>query len=219
MPASALIAAACMAGCALAYSLGPGFISQKVYGKRFGHKISWWDARPAVAILTIVLAAAMFATTWGSVRLLLALPLVVFGPTLALIDLGVHRLPNRITSMFAVATGVVITVALILDGDASRLVRAGLAALFFGLFFLLSHFVRGGVGLGDVKLAPSVFALAGAASWAALGLTLLAAVTMAGLVALGVIVSRRGGLSTPIALGPWMLLGLAVGLSLSSTTW
>lgn len=214
LAAQQVLAGVVVAAIALTYALGPGFRAQRVYGLRFSHAPTWWDGRVATTILTLVAIVIACATLWGSADLVLALPLVVFGPTLALTDIAVHRLPNAITTAFAVLSVVVLITAVILDSDSSRILRAVCAAGFFGLVFLLSNFVRGGFGMGDVKLAPSVFGLAAAHSLMGLGVMVGVTFVGAGLYALVLVATHRAKMSSPLALGPWLMLGLLAGLAI-----
>lgn len=213
MTISQILACLTVVAVATIYTLGPGFRAQRIYGMRFSHAPVWWDGRPALFALTLVLAAVFTFTQWGSANLVLALPVVLFGPTLAVVDLAVHRLPNRINGLFAACAAIVLVLAWALDGDATRLLRAVCAAGFFGVVFLLSTFVRGGFGMGDVKLAPSAFGLAAAASLSALAVMVVVTFVGAGIAALVLLATRRAKLSTPLALGPWILLGLTWALA------
>lgn len=203
-----ILAALAVAGVALVYALGPGYRAGRIYGRRFSHEPTWWSSRPAIGLVTLALGAVCLWATWQSADLILALPLVVFGPTLAVIDAAVHRLPNAINAAFAASTLTAVLLAWALDGDGLRVMRALFAAGFIGVLFVLTTFVRGGFGMGDVKLAPSAFGLAAAVGLTQLGVMVVVTFFGAGLYALTLVATRRAHLTTPIALGPWIILGL-----------
>ncbi|QOX82513.1 hypothetical protein H8R18_04290 [Nanchangia anserum] len=126
-----------------------------------------------------------------------------------------HRLPNAINLAFAVATVAAVIVASALDGDATRLVRMVCAGALFGLLFLLSNFVRGGFGMGDVKLAPSAFGMAAAASLTGLGIMTIVTFVGAGLAALILVGLKRATMSSALPMGPWIIPGLVAAIAAS----
>jgi leader peptidase (prepilin peptidase)/N-methyltransferase len=79
----------------------------------------------------------------------------------------------------------------------------------------------GGVGGGDVRLAPVIGGLLG---WLGLGhvvVGLMAGFLVGGVAALGLLALRRAGLRTMIAYGPAMCLGAWVAIAFTSRimTW
>ncbi|WP_100112473.1 A24 family peptidase [Streptomyces alboflavus] len=127
------------------------------------------------------------------------------GTALILIDAQVHRLPNVLTLPAFIGTTVLLAGAA-LNGEHGSLPRALAAAAVLTSTFLLLTF--GGVGLGDVKLAPTLGALLGWHSWAAAALGTLAMFVLAAAVNL-----LQGRTRGRIAFGPYMILG-ALGLSI-----
>jgi len=94
-----------------------------------------------------------------------------------------------------------------LEGGAVGAWGMGVGAFIF--FFGLALVTRGGIGGGDATLAAFIGLTAGfprglrALSWGAL---------LAGAFALGLLLSRRGTLKTPIPYGPFLALGEALAL-------
>ena len=120
-----------------------------------------------------------------------------------LVDLAVHRLPDRLTLPAAAGTWLLLGVAA-LDADAgalaaSRLGGAGLALFFASTTLLLG---RRGFGLGDAKLALSVGALLGWYGWPVLLLGLMLTFGLSALVSLALLATRRASWSTPPAVRP-----------------
>ncbi|UYQ60029.1 A24 family peptidase [Streptomyces peucetius] len=127
------------------------------------------------------------------------------GTALALIDAKVHRLPNVLTLPAFVGTIGLLAGATV-NGEQGSLTRSLAAAASLGAGFLLMTF--GGIGLGDVKLAPTLGALLGWNSWTALFLGTLAMFLLAAAVNL---LQRRFRGRVPF--GPYMITG-ALGVSL-----
>lgn len=137
----------------------------------------------------------------GIVLAVATMPLVV-------IDLREHRLPNRITLPLVPA----MLVSLLLASWGAQawpsMGRALLAGLVLTVVYLVLHLVYpAGLGLGDVKLAPSLGLLLGWLSWDAVLIGTFAAFALSALVGLALVLTRRATLKTAIAFGPFMLAG------------
>lgn len=130
-------------------------------------------------------------------------------PRLVAVDLAEHRLPDAI-----VLPGYpLVLAAVLLDRWSSdgALVPALATGAGYGLVLLLLH-LAGGMGLGDVKLAPLLGGLAAAvAPAAAVGALILA--FLIGGAAASVVLLRRGRRAR-MAFGPPMLLGAWLALLL-----
>lgn len=137
--------------------------------------------------------------------LLPVLPLALCTPPLALVDARAHRLPNGWNATLAVAGILVHAVVAV----AERRWPPFLMALVVGVgaticMLLLSALVRGGLGLGDVKLVGALGCVF-ANCWLVLGCVIVAFVA-ASLWILPQLGRRyRGG--SRIAFGPFLLLG------------
>jgi leader peptidase (prepilin peptidase) / N-methyltransferase len=138
------------------------------------------------------------------VRLLAGL-LLLFPITMALavIDLREHRLPNRLNALaFAIAVVAV-------EFDANALV-CGAAA--FAIFLFLHLVTRGGLGLGDVKLAPSLAVVLGHIDTnLALNALLLTFLT-AGLLSAILLALRKITVHSRIPFGPFMIMAFWIGV-------
>lgn len=212
---SALIAALIVLAAAITYVNWGGEAVVDKYATIYGVERTWWSNRYALNIATIVLFFLFYWRLQGSSDLFLSLPLVVCGPVLGTVDAMTHRLPGIVTTIFSVIAVIAVIGAAAVDNDPASLVKAVTVAVFAGILFLLGNFVRGGVGMGDVKLAPAVFGLAAAVSWHNLLLMVFVSLIGAGLWALALMATKRATGATAIALGPWMLIGLAVSLLIS----
>lgn len=170
--------------------------------------------------LTVVLTGGVWGIAsacclWGN--RIGALPVIL--PTLAVcvvlwqIDRQHHRLPNVLVLGLYPLVAIGMVVAMIAEHHSTWASVAAGAALWLTVFALLHLVSRGrGMGLGDVKLAPLIGAVLGWFSWDTAILGLLTAFIIGGLWATLLLVSRRTGRHAMIAFGPFMILGLGIGL-------
>jgi len=123
---------------------------------------------------------------------------------LAAYDVESRRLPNRITLPVAAAA---VVLRVIFERDALReVVLAGVIS--FVVFWVLALVMRGGLGMGDVKLAGMLGFLLGNAVVVALALGVLAG----GVWSVILLGSGRAGLRSSIAYGQFLALGGAVAI-------
>ncbi|WP_436523328.1 prepilin peptidase [Actinoplanes sp. HUAS TT8] len=149
-----------------------------------------------------VAVAARFGWSW-------ALPgylyLAAVGIALALIDLDVMRLPDKIVlPSYAVAAALLVPAAL-LAGDPSALLRGAVAAI---LLYLLYRVLGGfGMGGGDVKLAPLLGFYLGWLGWGAVAVGAFSGFLLGGLAGGVLLLTRVAGRKSRIPFGPYMLAG------------
>ncbi|MBN2113814.1 MAG: prepilin peptidase [Acidimicrobiia bacterium] len=137
---------------------------------------------------------------------------------LTLTDLDVKRIPDRILLPGAAVTLVLLGAAAFLDGEPMAWARsAGGAAAYFALLFLVALAARGGFGFGDVKLGLLLGAVLAYRSWGVLAVGAFAAFAVGGLVAAGLLVTRRAGRKDAIPFGPAMVVGAALALAWGET--
>lgn len=157
-------------------------------------------APAAVAVAGLALLAALAV---GPRPLLIGLVwLAAVTPRLVAVDLAEHRLPDAV-----VLPGYpVVLASVVLDrwaagADALPVLAAAAAT---GLVLLLLH-LAGGMGFGDVKLAPLLGALSAAAAPGGALVALVLAFLAGG--AASVVVLVRRGRRARLAFGPALLLG------------
>jgi leader peptidase (prepilin peptidase)/N-methyltransferase len=166
----------------------------------------------AMGVLWSVLTLRLVSAGLGwAVPAYLALAFVCV--VLAVIDARTHLLPNRVTyPAFPVVLGLLLVASLGL-GDLGRLGRGLLAALAVGGFFLVLAIISPrGMGLGDVKLAPTLGLALGWLSWGAVVVGVFAAFLLgglAGLAAIGLLGLNRKSL---LPFGPWLVTGALLGV-------
>ncbi|MEO5874702.1 MAG: A24 family peptidase [Streptosporangiaceae bacterium] len=136
----------------------------------------------------------------------------VLGTMLSFIDVALKRLPDPLTLPGALGVAALLALAS-LDVGFGHFVGAlyGMGALF--LFYAIQWvIVPHQIGLGDVKLALSLGLVLGWLGLQAFVLGIVAIQVLGGLWALGVIIVRRGGLTSSIPFGPFMLAGTLVAV-------
>lgn len=164
-----------------------------------------FQARPVMAVATIGLAMLALVHFGPGAQALGAVFILCVVALVTVVDLEERRIPNRIVlPATAVALGAQIALE---PRQAPRLVLIALAA---GLFFYLPLLLfRGGMGMGDVKLAVFLGAALGEAVVAAIAVAVFAAF----FAALAVLL-RNGAAArkSAIPFGPFLGLGAVVAI-------
>ena len=140
-------------------------------------------------------------------NLALAAVAVVTVP-LVLIDIKLYRLPNAITYSAGLAVALIATGQALLTGDWTAWGIAMLCGIVpSGMLFLLAVFSRGGMGLGDVKLAMVLGWASGMFGVKATLTAFVIAFLVGGVYAVGLLVTKRGSAKRAIPFGPFLLAG------------
>jgi leader peptidase (prepilin peptidase) / N-methyltransferase len=149
----------------------------------------------------------------SGIELVAFLVLTAMTIALALIDLDTKRLPNALIVPALIVGVVLLGVAAAVRGDWSALAGAALGgAGLFVLYLVLALVSRGGMGMGDVKLAAVLGLYLGFLGWGNLLVGAFAAFLFGGVFGLILMVTRRAGRKTGIPFGPWMILGAWLGI-------
>ncbi|MGR3934493.1 prepilin peptidase [Streptomyces sp. BRA346] len=165
------------------------------------------------ALVCAALAAAAGARPELAVWLLLAPPAVL----LAGVDRAVNRLPDVLTLPMAGAAAALLGAAALLPHSAGSWPRALLGGVVLGGAYLVLFLISPrGMGLGDVKLALTLGVALGWYGWAVLFWGGFAGVLLGSLYAMALVLARRAGRGTPLAFGPFMILGAGAGLVLGA---
>jgi leader peptidase (prepilin peptidase)/N-methyltransferase len=182
---------------------------------------------PLIELLTgiaFVLVALVFApaiataptavdAVAASLQLVAYLVLAAVSIALSSIDIELRRLPNPIVLTGFVAGIVTLVPAIVLAGQPGLLVSAavGIAASF--VFYLaLALIGRGGMGMGDVKLAGVLGLYLGALGWEQLVVGVLAAFVTGAIAGAITLVARRSLRDRSLPFGPWMFVGAWIGI-------
>lgn len=154
------------------------------------------------------MSLALGATTW--------LVFLGFGVVLSVIDIREHRLPNKLVAAAGGAGLIGIAASSIVGGDTWALVRAIFGSLIvFGALMLMGLIAPTGLGMGDVKLGAVTGLYLGWLGWSWLFWGTFLGFAMGAVWALGLIVLKRARGSTPIAFGPFLILGVVVSALLA----
>lgn len=170
---------------------------------------------PASALVSAAVAGG-FGLALGADRVLLGLvPLVPVAVLLAYVDARTRLLP-RLVVLPATAAGLLL---LLVEWSAAQdtrvFVRAVVAMLVARSFFWVLWFIRqAGMGFGDVRLAALVGLALGRLGWDEWLVGLYGGLLVFALFGLGraVVKRSRAALRQALPFGPFMLLGLIVGI-------
>jgi leader peptidase (prepilin peptidase)/N-methyltransferase len=164
---------------------------------------------PLVEAATGVLFAAV---TWRLLSLDMPWALAAYlylaasGVALAVIDIDVKRLPDKIVMPSYAVVALLLIIAAFCEQDWWPLARAAIGAFaLFAFYFAIVFAYPAGMGFGDVKLAGVLGALMGYLSWSALIVATFGAFLLGAIVGIVLIASGRGGRKTAIPFGPFMI--------------
>ncbi|MDO4239186.1 A24 family peptidase [Micrococcus sp.] len=166
--------------------------------------MTWWGwAWDAGAWPTIALWGAGLAWFAGC------------GAVLVRTDLREHRLPNRWTLRLWGGGLAAIGGGAALAGRGDLLFSVVVGGVGYAAAMLALHlFSRGGLGMGDVKLAGGLGSYAGVAGPDAVVMAGVLAILLGGLTALALMVLRRATRATALPFGPAMVAGAGVAVFL-----
>ncbi|WP_309229581.1 MULTISPECIES: A24 family peptidase [unclassified Blastococcus] len=138
------------------------------------------------------------------------------GLLLALVDLRVKLLPNRILLPATVVAVALLTLAAVLDDAWPDLWRALLAgAASFAVLLVMALLAPTGLGMGDVKLAGLLGLVLGWFGWPAVLLGFLLGFLVQAVLGLALLAVRRADRGTELPFGPALLAGTVVAVLLS----
>jgi leader peptidase (prepilin peptidase)/N-methyltransferase len=162
------------------------------------------------AVLTGAAVSALLAAAVGPSPLLPGYLLAaVTGLLLAIIDLRCLRLPDRLVGALAITAGLPAAV-LQPEGIGRALLAAGAVLT---AYLAVAVLPRGGLGLGDVKLAAALGLILGFAGWPAVLAGVLVPHLINGPIALFLLVTGRAGRRRPLPFGPALLAGALLALT------
>ena len=161
----------------------------------------------STSILTMVTSFAFVFSVSRHASTAYILPLSLATYSVLLIDWVEKRIPNIITLYLAILQTLTSLIRSILEQSLIPLNAIYVGIATFTLFFLLNFFSRDQLGMGDVKFSYSIAVGIGSISPYLIFGTFLLAFFMAGLFALGLLLSRRASLQSRFAFGPFMVIG------------
>ncbi|WP_313410043.1 prepilin peptidase [Aeromicrobium sp.] len=168
-------------------------------------RLGLWLALPAAAL------AAIAAATISEPKLLpVWIPIAAATPVLAWVDWKVHLLPYLIVAPLYVVTWLLVGASALWLQDASVLLHALIGnVVVFGFYFLLGLF--GPMGYGDIRLSAVLGVALGPLGYVTTFYGVFLGMVIGAVVGL-ILVRGRLGTQTPIAFGPYLLLGAFAAL-------
>lgn len=155
-----------------------------------------------------VVSAAGAGLSWPSPLVGLVLWASLLGVALGAVDLAHHRLPDAVTLPAIPITGLLVVGTHYLAPESGSITTAVVIAVVLGAaFWALSALQPRAMGLGDVKLVPSLALMTGYISVAASVLAVVIAFVLGAAAALLGLLFRRVSLSSAIPFGPFLLAG------------
>jgi len=168
---------------------------------------------PLVELATGGLFAALTVRFGLHADLPAYLYLAAVGVALAMIDLDLQRLPDPLTLPSYPVGLTLLAIAALADHDGTDYLRAVIAmAALFGFYAVVWFVYPGGMGQGDVKLAGVVGLYLGWLGWGQLIVGTFGAFLLGAVVGIGLMVGSAAGRKTRIPFGPFMLLGVLIGI-------
>jgi leader peptidase (prepilin peptidase)/N-methyltransferase len=171
-------------------------------GLRFGPPFATVELTVAAAFASLALV------TREPLPLLAYCWLATIGTVLSIVDVAVHRLPDRLTASLGAGVFAALSIEAAASHAGSRLLEAMTASAASSAFYLLMWAVTsGGMGLGDAKLALGLGLAVGWNGWAAIFAAVTLGLLLTGLAATALLALGRAGRKDPIPHGPFMVLG------------
>jgi leader peptidase (prepilin peptidase)/N-methyltransferase len=172
-----------------------------------------------IEIATAVVTGAGMGLSWPSADVALLTWAGFLGVGLGAVDLVHHRLPDSLTlPAIPISAAVVVGTEFLAPGTGNLLVAICCAMAATGLFWALAALAPRAMGLGDVKLIPSLALLTGYLSVATTVIAVLLAFVLGAVVALVGMLLRRLTLTSAIAFGPFLLAGCWLVLAIPGLT-
>jgi leader peptidase (prepilin peptidase)/N-methyltransferase len=173
--------------------------------------------KPIVKAPVAVLGGLLGALTYR--RFGFSLEMFAYGLMIAMcieqsiIDYTTHRLPRGVTFRAAIVGGPLLALAAINHDDNGHIgVMFASFIITLVLFALLAASSRGGIGGGDVRLAPVLAMFLGWLGASHVYIGLGSGFILGGVVAAGMLITRRASASTRIAFGPFLCIGAVIAV-------
>ena len=173
--------------------------------------------KPINSVPLAILGALLGALTYRQFGF--SLEMIAYGLMIAMcieqttIDYATHRLPRGVTFRAAIVGGPLLSLAAInIDDNGRILVMFASFFITLAFFALLAAFSKGGIGGGDVRLAPVLAMFLGWLGASHVYIGLGSGFILGGVAAAGMLITRRASASTRIAFGPFLCIGAVIAL-------
>ena len=174
-------------------------------------KISW--IYPAIEFCTAVLFILSLSVAEIQIKLLNLLAFSVLSIPLTVIDLKVKRLPNSLTFTGISFASIFTIFAFVENHNFLILISFVLNTLIPGFFFLILNVAsKGGMGMGDVKLAAMIGASLSVFGTKTIFVSFVFAFILGALASLILISMKVASRKTLIPFGPYMILGAWISI-------
>jgi leader peptidase (prepilin peptidase)/N-methyltransferase len=166
-----------------------------------------------ITVLGTLLGAAT-ANMFGFTLQLFAFGLMIaMALEQTLVDFCTHRLARGVTMRAALAGGPLLTLAAINIDETARIATMFGAFVSTLVFFLaLSFMSKGGIGSGDVRLAPVLAMFLGWMGWSYVYIGLASGFILGGIWALALMFMGKANRSSHIPFGPFLCVGAVATL-------
>lgn len=191
-----------------------GLPKVKKYFRLAGRQRALWNQPWVIGVVAGLAVCAAVTLRFGSINLLLMFPVLTLGTVLTVIDAGTQRLPRSMTAAFLVLVVIAVVLAGFITGQWVKPAYSLIVALGTFILLLPGTFVRHGIGVGDLRLAPLLVGLATCSSWHCLLAMGIFTVVGAGCWALYLVIWKKAAVSTRFAFGPWLLVATYFALLL-----
>ena len=162
--------------------------------------------RNAIVWSSAIVGAILFVAAQMRPGMPAVMTVAMIGALSAYVDAQTHRLPNAYTVAMAIGVTVGVVVGAIISPLwQQRLIGCVAGALIWTIPIALLNRLPGGMGGGDVKLAPVLGAMVGTVGIQAAVSSLALSFVLAGFAALWKIVIGSAGTKSRVPMGPWMI--------------
>jgi leader peptidase (prepilin peptidase)/N-methyltransferase len=163
---------------------------------------------PVLELACAVLTGIGILAVWPSAAVAVVVWVGLLVVTLGAVDVVAHRLPDALTlPAIPITAGLLVLTWLLAPASGSVATAAAAAVVVTGVFWGLAALLPRSMGLGDVKLVPTLALTTGYASVAAVLWWLMLAFGLGAAVAVLGLAARRLSLGSAIPFGPCLLAG------------
>jgi leader peptidase (prepilin peptidase)/N-methyltransferase len=171
---------------------------------------------PRYLVLEILTAISVFLPFLAFDRWFLILSwevFIVLGIALAAIDLEHHRLPDVLTSSLYLFGLILISLDAVMSHWVHQLHNAFIASIVLGAFYWIVNLLsKGGMGMGDVKLATSIGLFTGYTSALAVYVASMTGFALGSLVGVSLVLAKKATRKSAVPFGPFMLVGAVASI-------
>jgi leader peptidase (prepilin peptidase)/N-methyltransferase len=183
-------------------------------GQEFSRRYLYLELTTAVAIFIpfLLFDRLTMIAAW--------MAFVILGVALSAIDFQLHRLPDVLNGALYLSGIVFLSLDAALHHRFGHLRSAVIASVLLSAFYWLVNLLsKGGMGMGDVKLAASIGLFAGYISALCVYVAAMASFALGSLVGIAIIVLQKGTRKTAVPFGPFMIVGTLISIWATPLIW